>query len=51
MTGTGAEEIWEGVWKTYRTQRGVLKTFFILERGSEFFVSFKASKIKGGNQT
>ena len=50
MTGTGAEEIWEGEWKKYSIQRGVLKKFLILERGPEIFVSFKASKIWGGGE-
>ena len=37
MTGTGAEEIWEGVWKKCSIQRGVSKKFSIVERGFEVF--------------
>ena len=47
MTGTGAEEIWEGVWKKYSIQRGVSKKFLILK----FFVSFKVPTIPGEGLT
>ena len=39
----------EGVWKIQYPKRGY-KKIFILERGPEIFLSFKASKIRGGGQ-
>ena len=44
MTGKGAEEIWQGIWKNCSNQRGVLKKFWILERGSEIFCPSKPEK-------
>ena len=45
MTGMGRSRLWEGSGRKYSIQREVLNFFFILERGPEFFVSFKAPKI------
>ena len=48
MTPTGADEIWEGSGKKYSIQSGVIKKFFILERGPEFFCVLQSPKYPGG---